>query len=94
MATKTSQKAALQAFIREQKPKVNTKLCSCMTCAHSMLHRYGSNPILAACLQKPQPGNAKFPYEVMVASTVLVCPTWAQAVGEKWVQPRLSTRTA
>jgi hypothetical protein len=72
----------------------NTKLCSCMTCAHSMLHRYGDNPILAACGQKPQPGNVKFPYEVMVASAVWACPNYKQAEGEKWVQPRLTTRTA
>lgn len=87
--TKTEKERARRAFINEQKPRTNTKLCSCMTCKHSMLHRYGSNPVLAACEKKPQPGNAKFPYEVMVASTVWICPTWAEAEGEKWIQPRV-----
>lgn len=91
--TKSEKNKALRAFVNEQKTRVNTKMCSCMTCAHSLLHRYGSNPILAACQQKPQPGNAKFPYEVMVASTTWVCPLYAQAVGEKWIQPR-EARTA
>ena len=91
--TKTEREKALRAFINDNKPKVNTKMCSCMTCAHSMLHRYGSNPILAACQQKPPPGNAKFPYEVMVASTIWICPQYTEADGDKWVQPR-EARTA
>lgn len=89
MATRSRQNT-----VSSTKQTANTKLCSCMTCKHSMLHQYGSNPILAACGQKPQPGNAKFPYEVMVASTKWICPIWKQAEGEKWVQPRLATRTA
>lgn len=86
--TKTEKERALKAFINEQKETVNTKPCSCMTCKHSMLHRYGNNPVLAACEKKPQPDNAKFPYEVMVASTVWVCPKYAEAEGDKWIQPR------
>lgn len=86
--TKTEKERALKAFINERKPKTNAKLCSCMTCKYSMLHRYGSNPVLAACEKKPQPGNAKFPYEVMVANTVWICPKYAEAEGEKWIQPR------
>ena len=91
--TKTEKERALKAFINERKPKTNTKLCNCMTCKHSMLHRYGNNPILAACEKRPQTGDAKFPYEVMVAGVTWVCPTWEQAEGEKWVQPR-ETKTA
>ena len=71
-----------------QEDKANTKPCSCMTCAHSMLHRYGSNPVLAACQKKPQPYDAKFPYEVFVASMVWVCPRYAEATSDKWIQPR------
>lgn len=91
--TKTEKEKALKAFINEQKPKTNTKLCSCMTCQRAQLHRYGNNPVLAACEGKPQPGDANFPYEVMVASTVWVCPIYVEADGEKWIQPR-EARTA
>ena len=86
--TKTEREKALRAFINDNKPKVNTKMCSCMTCFWAQLHRYGNNPVLAACEAKPQPGNAKFPYEVMVASTTWVCPSYVEAEGEKWIQPR------
>lgn len=72
---------------------VNTKLCCCATCEHSMLHQYGTNPVLADCRKKPQPGNRRFPFWVMVARTMWVCPMWQQTENEKWIQPRLS-RTA
>ena len=86
--TKSEKDKALKAFLNEKKEKVNTQLCSCMTCKHAMLHRYGANPVLAACEAKPQPGNAKFPYEVMVASTVWICPLYLREEGDKWIQPR------
>ncbi len=86
--TKTEREKALRAFINEKKEPVNTQLCSCMTCKHALLHRYGTNPVLAACEAKPQPGNAKFPYEVMVASTVWKCPLYKREEGDKWIQPR------
>ena len=88
--TKTERDKALKAFINEKKEKVNTQLCSCMTCLHAMLHRYGTNPVLAACEAMPQPGNAKFPYEVMVASTVWVCPHYVKSSTDKWIQPRVA----
>ena len=91
--TKTEKEKALRAFVNEQKPKTNTKLCNCMTCIWAQLHQYGTNPVLAACEKKPQPGNAKFPYEVMVAEPMWICPTYTQAEGEKWIQPRVR-RTA
>lgn len=91
--TKTEKEKALRAYINNNKPRVNTKLCSCMRCLHAQLHRYGSNPVLAACEAKPQPGNAKFPYEVMVASTTWVCPSYKEATGDKWIQQR-EARTA
>ena len=89
--TKSERERALRAFVNDQKEKVNTKPGSCMTCLYAQLHRYENNPVLAACEKKPQPGNAKFPYEVMVASPVWVCPSYKQADGEKWIQPRVKT---
>lgn len=86
--TKSEKEKALRAFINEGKQRANTALCSCMTCLWAQLHRYGTNPVLAACEKKPQPGNKQFPYEVMVASTKWICPTYTKADGEKWIQPR------
>ena len=88
--TKTEKEKALKAFVNAKREPVNTQLCSCMTCKHAMLHRYGTNPVLAACEAKPQPGNAKFPYEVMVASTVWICPHYVKSSTDKWIQPRIS----
>lgn len=88
--TKTEREKALRGFINGKKLQVNTKLCSCMTCLRAQLHRYGNNPVLAACEAKPQPGNAKFPYEVMVASTVWVCPYYVKSSTDKWIQPRVA----
>lgn len=88
--TKSEKDKALRAFINEKKEEVNTHLCSCMTCLHAMLHRYGNNPVLAACQKKPQPGNAKFPYDVMVASFEWICPHYKHEEGDKWIQPRVA----
>lgn len=88
--TKTEKEKALKAFVNARKEPVNTQLCSCMTCKSSMLHRYGTNPILAACQKKPQPGNAKFPYEVMVAKVMWICPLYVREEGDKWIQPRVA----
>ncbi len=64
------------------------KLVTCMTCRHAMLHRYGSNPILAACACKPQPFDARFPHQVEVASTLRHCHTYAVSDVEKTVELR------
>lgn len=42
-------------------------LVSCMDCVHALLHRYGDNPVLAACMKKPNVMNERFPYQVEVA---------------------------
>ncbi len=65
------------------------KMVTCMTCLNAMLHRYGSNPILASCICKPQPYDARFPYQVEVASTQRHCPTYKLSDVEKSVQIRV-----
>ncbi len=86
---KTQKEKALRAFIAEQKEPKNDKPCSCMTCKWAMLHRYGTNPILAACEKRPQQGNIKFPYEIMVASFLWICPHYAKSEDKKWVELRV-----
>lgn len=66
----------------------NGKLHCCLNCQHSILHRYGDNPLLAACKCKPQPGNERFPYQVGVASFLRYCSDWKHALGEKTVELR------
>lgn len=73
----------------ETKEKVNTEVVSCMDCLHSNLHRYGSNPILAQCTMRPNPGNAHFPYRVEVASTKWVCPMHKHTDAQKFIQIRV-----
>lgn len=70
--------------------KKNTEVVCCRNCFWANLIRYGANPLLAECTKKPNTGNARFPYEVMVASTKWVCPQWEyQAESEKTVQVRI-----
>ena len=61
---------------------------TCLTCKHSGLHRYDSNPILAACHKKPQPDNDRFPFAVDVVSTLRLCNDYDKAVGEKTIEQR------
>lgn len=67
-------------------------LVCCMNCLHAQLHRYGNNPILAACLCQPQPNNERFPYVVEVASPLRKCKSWKLDPNEKEVEQR--TRVA
>lgn len=73
----------------ETKEKVNTEVVSCMDCLHSNLHRYGSNPVLAQCTMRPNPGNAHFPYRVEVAAAKQVCPMYKHADAQKFIQVRV-----
>ena len=83
MATKTSTKTQ-QANRQPATPKA---VC-CLNCLHAQLHRYGNNPILAACLCKPQPDNERFPYQVEVASFLRNCSDWKYDPNEKTVELR------
>ena len=65
----------------------NTIVC-CMNCQHSNLHRYGSNPILAACKCKPQYGNKRHPYQIEIASIRRNCSYWAFEPNQKKVEQR------
>ena len=58
---------------------------TCRYCLYASLIRYGNNPIIAECHKKPQPGNDKFPYERMVASSQ-VCNEWKQDASDKVIK--------
>lgn len=64
------------------------KLVCCLNCRHALLHRYGNNPVLAACQAKPQHNNDKFPYEVVVAWHLRRCDTWELEPQRKTVEQR------
>lgn len=68
------------------------KFVCCLNCIHAQLHRYDSNPILAACHCKPQSYNEHFPYVVEVASPLRKCKSWKLDPNEKEVEQR--TRVA
>ncbi len=65
------------------------KTVSCMTCMNACLHRYGNNPILAACLCKPQPYDDRFPYIVEVANIPRKCANYKQSLETKIVEIRV-----
>jgi len=69
--------------------KVNKEVVCCMDCFWANLHRYGNNPVLAQCTKKPNPGNARFPYKVEVASARWICPHYKHQDGEKFIQQRI-----
>lgn len=69
MAKTTSRSQTAISEKKETKPG----LVSCMDCLHSTLMRYGSNPVLAECMKKPQPGNERFPYQREVARPLRQC---------------------
>lgn len=68
------------------KKRCTSKPVTCMTCFHAMLHRYGNDPVLAACHCKPQPWDVKFPYEIEVASAQRRCSSYIVSDEEKTVQ--------
>ena len=67
---------------------INNQKACCMNCLHAHLHRYGSNPILAACECKPQPYDVKFPFAIEVASVMRRCSDWKLDPVEKEVEQR------
>lgn len=70
-------------------PKRDKKVpVACITCLHAHLHRYDSNPILAACHAKPQPGNERFPFVVEVAIFLRLCNDYDHDPREKTVEHR------
>ena len=64
------------------------KLVCCLNCLHAQLHRYGNNPILAACHAQPQPDNDRFPYVVEVARHLRKCSSWKLDAKRKEVEQR------
>jgi len=64
------------------------KLVCCLNCLHAALHRYGNNPILAACHKKPQENNDRFPYQVEVACHLRRCSYWELEPVRKSVEIR------
>ena len=79
MANKTPRISA-----KTEPKKIPCNAC-CKNCLHAQLLRYGNNPIIAECHKKPQPGNDKFPYERMVASSQ-VCNEWKQDASDKVIK--------
>ncbi len=64
------------------------KLVCCLNCLHAGLHRYGNNPILAACHTQPQPDNERFPFVVEVARHLRKCRSWELDTNKKTVEQR------
>ena len=60
----------------------------CMNCEHALLHRYGTNPVLAACKCQPQQYDKRFPYAVEVASCMRHCSMWKESKVEKVIEQR------
>lgn len=76
-----------QAAIPEKKDKKPGLVC-CMDCQHSRLMRYGSNPVLAECRKKPQPGNDRFPYQREVARPLRQCGLYKHTDEPKEIEQR------
>lgn len=88
MASKNTAVAAKPQQAEEPKG-LKAGIVTCMECMHALLHRYGMNPILSACQQKPQPHDAKFPYQVEVASCKRKCAGYEKSNIVKTVQIRV-----
>lgn len=69
------------------------KIVCCLNCLHAKLHRYDKDPILSACMRKPQPDNEKFPYDVQVACHLRRCSDWKLDPNRKEIEQR-SKKTA
>lgn len=85
MATRSNKQAVATQQTEQKKVKGPVR---CMTCKHGPLHRYGNNPILAACLKQPQSYDERFPYQIEVASTLRHCAMYAEATEVKEVEQR------
>ena len=63
----------------------------CVDCEHSLLHRYGCNPVLSACRKKPNMTGLnieKFPYGVEVAAIRRNCNDYAYTAQVKEIEQR------
>lgn len=78
------------AIVSNKKQTCKSLPVDCMDCIHSRLIRYGLNPILAECRQKPQPGNERFPYVREVARAIKVCSLHKHTDEVKTVETRMS----
>lgn len=74
--------------VTTQSQQKGRRFVRCMTCLHSLLHRYGNNPVLAACLKKPQDYNERFPYEVEVANCLRNCSFFEETTVGKDIEQR------
>jgi hypothetical protein len=81
MATKNTTSTATST-------QATPKVVCCLNCLHALLHRYGNNPILAACKCQPQPDNEQFPYAVEVACHLRRCINWKLDPDRKEVERR------
>lgn len=70
------------------KDRNNTEVVCCLDCIWAKLLQYGTNPVLADCLKKPNPDNDKFPYERQVASARWICPTYKHDTKVKEIEHR------
>lgn len=87
MATRSS---IYNKIVNKEEEKKNKEVVCCLDCFWASLMQYGTNPVLAQCRKKPNVGNAKFPYEVMVAAAKWICPLWKyQDPSEKTILPRV-----
>ena len=68
--------------------KATSPIVTCASCLYGRLHRYGNNPILAACEQKPQQGNVRFPFAVEVASVLRRCSLHKLSPVQKTIEYR------
>ena len=83
----TKTKSRSQAANPEKK-EIKPGLVCCMDCLYSRLMRYGSNPVLAECLKKPQPGNERFPYQREVARPLRQCGMHSHTDDPKEIEQR------
>ena len=70
----------------ENNQKVDKSHVRCYDCAKGILHRYGNNPILAACTGKPCISSLIFPYEIEVAMVYRNCKMFGSRQEEATVQ--------
>lgn len=85
MATRSNKRVAATQQPEEKNVKGPVR---CMACKHGLLHRYGNNPILAACMKQPQSYDERFPYQIEVASCLRHCAMYAEATEVKEVEQR------
>lgn len=71
----------------ENQSRKSQPVC-CMDCRHARLIRYGTNPVLAECHEKPNPGNGRFPYQREVARPMRICAMHSHDGQPKQIEQR------